>query len=69
MSTFFNTEDALPRSVPYIPSVILLREKVTFRCVILGTTYRIIAEHFLYMKCVKYTDANTIKTFIVIDQI
>ena len=33
--------------MPYIPSVFVRREKVTLRCDVLGTTYRIRAKHFL----------------------
>ena len=33
--------------MPYIPSVFVRREKVTLRCDVLVTTYRIRAKHFL----------------------
>ena len=48
--------------MPCIPSVILLREKVTLRCDVLGTTYRIRAKHFLFPNCVKYTAAHRPQT-------
>jgi hypothetical protein len=48
--------------VPYIPSVFLLREKVTLRCDVLGTTYRNRAKHFLCPNCVKYTAAHRPRT-------
>jgi len=48
--------------VPYIPSVFLLREKVTLRCGVLGTTYRIRAKHFRCPNCVKYTAAHRPQT-------
>jgi hypothetical protein len=41
--------------VPFIPSVFLLRVKITLRCGALGTTYWIRAKHFLCTNCVKYT--------------
>jgi len=48
--------------VPYIPSVFLLREKVTLRCDVLGSTYRIRAKHFRCPNCVKYTAAHRPQT-------
>ena len=48
--------------MPCIPSVILLREKVTLRCDVLGTTYRIRAKHFLCTNFVKYTAAHRPQT-------
>jgi len=48
--------------VPYITRVFVLREKVTLRCDVLGTTYRIRTKHFLYTNCVKYTTAHRSQT-------
>jgi len=48
------------RAVPYIPSVILLREKVTPRCDILGKTYRIRTKHFLHQLREIYYSSQTI---------
>ena len=48
--------------MPYIPSVFLLRKKVTIRCDVLGPTYRIRAKHFLCPNCVKYTAAHRPQT-------
>jgi hypothetical protein len=41
------------RSVPSIPSVILMLEKVNHDCDILSTTYKIRANNFLLSNCVK----------------
>jgi hypothetical protein len=48
--------------VPYIPSVIVLREKVTLSCDVLCTTYRIRAKHFVCTNCVKYTTVHRPQT-------